>query len=74
MPMEEERVFLAQYLAQAERGELPTARQLQAALSKALGRPIKLDYVYRLLHRRDWRKPTPRPHHSQHEAAQAAAN
>ena len=72
MPIEDERAFLAQYLARAETGDLLTAKQLQAALSKVLGRPIKLDYVYRLLHRHEWRKPTPRPHHSQHDAAQAA--
>src|SRR5487761_72318 len=73
MSLEEERAFLAQYLATAEAGDLLTAKQLQAALSKAVGRPVKLDYVYRLLHRHDWRKLSPRPHHSQHDAAQATA-
>lgn len=73
MSLDGERAFLAQYLATAENGDLLTARQLQAALSEAVGRAVKIDYVYRLLHRHDWRKLTPRPHHAQRDAAQAEA-
>jgi transposase len=73
MSLDEERAVLAQYLAPAEAGDLLTAKQLQAALSKAVGRAVKIDYVYRLLHRHDWRKLPPRPHHSQHDTEQTEA-
>jgi transposase len=73
MTLEEERAFLAQHLAQAEAGDLLTAKQLHPALCKALGQDVSMDYVYKLLHRHEWRKLTPRPHHAKQDPAVAAA-
>lgn len=73
MTLEQERAFLAQHLVQAEAGDLLTAKQLHPALCKALGQDVSIDYVYKLLHRHEWRKLTPRPHHAKQDAAVAAA-
>lgn len=73
MTLDEERAFLAEHLAQAETGDLLTAKQLRPALAKAAGQPVSLDYVYRLLHRHAWRKLSPRPHHAQQDPEVAAA-
>jgi hypothetical protein len=32
-----------------------------------------MDYVYKLLHRHEWRKLAPRPHHTKQDPAVAAA-
>lgn len=64
MTLDEERAFLAEHLARAEAGDLLTAKQLRPALVKTLGQEVSLDYVYALLHRHEWRKLTPRPHHA----------
>lgn len=45
LSLEEERAFLAQYLAPAEAGDLLTARQLQTALCKAVGRAVKIMFI-----------------------------
>jgi len=73
MTLEEERTFLAQQLARAEAGDILTAKQLQPELARALGQDVSLDYVYKLLHRHDWRKLAPRPHHVRNDPAAAAA-
>jgi transposase len=64
MSLDEERAFLAEHLAQAENGDLLTAKQLASALQKKLGQEVSIDYIYGLLHRHQWRKLTPRPHHT----------
>ncbi len=69
MTLDEERAFLARHLRQAEAGDLLTAKQLRPALQKAVGHEVSLAYVYGLLHRHQWRKLTPRPHHAQQDAA-----
>ena len=69
MSLDEERTFLAEHLAQAEKGDLLTAKQLASALAKKLGHEVSIDYIYGLLHRHEWRKLTPRPHHTKQEAA-----
>lgn len=73
MSLEEERAFLAQYLARAEAGDLLTAKQLHPELCRALGQDVSMDYVYKLLHRHDWRKLWPRSHHAKQDPAAAAA-
>ena len=69
MSLDEERAFLAEHLAQAESGDLLTAKQLASALAKKLGHEVSIDYIYGLLHRHEWRKLTPRPHHTKQDAA-----
>ena len=73
MTLDQERAFLAEHLAEAESGDLLTAKQLSSALSKKLGREISIDYIYGLLHRHQWRKLTPRPHHAKQDQALAEA-
>jgi transposase len=73
MSLDEERAFLAEHLAQAENGDLLTAKQLASALQKKLGQEVSIDYIYGLLHRHQWRKLTPRPHHTKQDAALAEA-
>ncbi len=73
MSIEEERAFLAQFLVRAETGDLLTAKQLHPELCKALGQDVSMDYVYKLLHRHEWRKLAPRPHHAKQDPAAAAA-
>ena len=73
MSLDEERAFLAQYLARAESGDILTAKHLHPELCKALGMDVSMDYVYKLLHRHDWRKLAPRPHHAKQDPAAATA-
>ena len=73
MSLEEEREFLAQQLAQAASGDLLTAKHLHPALCQRLGQEVSLDYVYKLLHRHEWRKLAPRPRHTNQDPAAAAA-
>ena len=73
MSLEDERAFLAQFLARAEAGDLLTAKQIHPELCRALGQDVSMDYVYKLLHRHDWRKLWPRPHHAKQDPAAAAA-
>ena len=69
MTLDEKRAFLAEHLAQAESGDLLTVKQLAAALAKKLGQEVSIDYIYSLLHRHQWRKLTPRPHHAKQDPA-----
>ncbi len=73
MSLDEERAFLAEHLSKSKSGDLPTAKQLASALAKKLGHEVSIDYIYGLLHRHEWRKLTPRPHHAkQGQALQEA--
>lgn len=73
MTLDEERAFLARFLAQAESGDLLTAKQIHPELCRQLGQEVSMDYVYKLLHRHEWRKLAPRPHHTKQDPAVAAA-
>jgi transposase len=73
MTPDEEREFLSQQLARAENGDILTAKHLHPALCQHLGQEVSLDYVYKLLHRHEWRKLAPRPHHVKQNPAAAAA-
>jgi len=73
MTLDEERAFLAEHLSEAESGDLLTAKQLASALAKKLGQEVSIDYIYGLLHRHQWHKLTPRPHHAKQDPALAEA-
>ena len=60
---EQEEAFLANLQERAQRGQILTASQMHAQLYQATGKKLSLAYVYRLLHRRHWRKLSPRPRH-----------
>lgn len=47
--------------------QVPTARPIQEALSKALGRPFAGSTVYSLLKRHGWKAKRPRPRHPKAE-------
>lgn len=61
----DEEALLAKFAARAGRGEVITAKALGPEIEAAAGRKVSLDYVYRLLHRHQWRKMGPRPRHVQ---------
>lgn len=63
LDMAQERQLLADLLAQASEGQVLTAKQLLPAIRTRVKREVSLDYVYRLLHRHQWRKIQPRPRH-----------
>ena len=70
---EEERTLLARLAARARSGDIVSAKQLLPEICNAVGREVSLAYVYKLLHRQQWRKLAPRPRHvKQDPAAQAA--
>lgn len=73
MSPEDERAFLARFMARAEAGDLLTAKQLHPELCTAVGQEVSMDYVYKFLHRNGWRKLVPRPHHTKQDPAAAAA-
>ena len=73
MTLEEEKEFLSSFEISAARGEVLVVGEIQVALEKRLGQKIHKTTVYRILHRHDWRKITPRPTHPKRnkEAAEA---
>jgi len=60
---EREKLVLDRMREQAERGELVTAKEIQEALEKELGRKANHDYAYDVMKRHGWRKVMPRPEH-----------
>jgi transposase len=63
LDLAKERQLLADLLEQASQGQVLTAKQLLPAINARLKREVSLAYVYRLLHRHQWRKIQPRPRH-----------
>jgi transposase len=61
--LQEEQAFLAPFFAQAERGEIATVAQIQAAYEGKVGHAVDDSTIYRLLARHGWRKLMPRPRH-----------
>ena len=60
---EGEEELLGRFEQRAMQGEVVTAKTLWAEVTQVLGREVSLDYVYRLMHRHQWRKLAPRPSH-----------
>ena len=65
MTIEEEREFLAPFLASAAAGGILVVSEIKAALDKRLGRKVALASAYNLLHRHNWRKLAPDKRHPQ---------
>jgi transposase len=65
LTLPEEKAFLAPFFAQAERGEIATAAQIQGAYEAKVGHEVDDSTIYRLLARHGWRKLMPRPRHPQ---------
>lgn len=60
---EEEAELLRSWEERALRGEVLTASHLLPEVEQRVGKKVSLDYVYKLLHRHQWRKLGPRPRH-----------
>jgi transposase len=60
---EAEAELLLSWEERALRGEVLTAPQLLPEVQRMVGKEVSLDYVYKLLHRHQWRKLGPRPRH-----------
>ena len=65
MTAERERQLLAPSLDRARTGGILVLGQVKAQLEAALGRPMALSSVYKLLHRHGWRKLAPDKRHPQ---------
>src|SRR5260370_13554962 len=61
--LEQEQAFLQPFFAQAERGEIATAEQVQQAFEAEVQHAVHSNSIYRLLHRHGWRKLAPRSRH-----------
>ena len=60
---EEEKQFLAPWVAQAKAGAMVVVSPIRSALSQRLKQPVKPSVVYRLLARHGWRKVAPDTRH-----------
>ena len=63
LSLTDEQQFLDTWKTQAEQGRVITAQQIHADLCRRIGKVVSLAFVYRLLHRHQWRKLGPRPRH-----------
>jgi len=69
IPLELEKAFLADWAAQAERGEVVFVQQLRQDLQRRVGQRIPLYTVYRILARHGWRKVAPDTQHPKGDPA-----
>jgi transposase len=69
LSFEEEKEFLAPWLAKAEQGSLVVASPIREALAKRLDQPVKASVIYRMLERHDWRKVAPDTRHPKSDPA-----
>lgn len=58
-----EKGLLLKLVDKAEQGQVVTAQVVKREVEKCLGKRVSKDYAYDLLHRHNWRKIKPRPHH-----------
>ena len=63
LSLAEEARLLENLQPRAAQGQVLTAPQLYRQVCQATGKKVSLGYVYRLLHRHQWRKLGPRPRH-----------
>lgn len=63
MTIDEEVKFLDLFAQKAKEGSILVVNEIKEALEKRLGRLVHKTTVYRMLHRHDWRKISPRPVH-----------
>jgi transposase len=63
LSVDEERIFLAPFIARAETGELATVSEIHRAFEAHVGSSVDESTIYRLLARHEWRKVVPRGQH-----------
>ena len=69
MSVEREAEVLAPFLERSRNGGILVVPQIKAELEAAVGRPMALSSVYKLLHRHNWRKLAPDKRHPQSDPA-----
>ncbi len=73
LTLDAERALLAGFFARAARGQVLIVAEIQAAVSKLVGRPERSAGIYRMLARHNWRKIAPRPQHPRGDAQARAS-
>lgn len=61
--VEEEAEFLSGFTQKAQNGQVVTAQIIKESFEKLVGKTVHISMIYRLLHRHNWRKIVPLPHH-----------
>ena len=57
----------------ASKGLIKTANDIRSVVEKKVGKTVSDDYLWDLLHRNDWKKKMPRPHHPKRSLEEQAA-
>jgi transposase len=71
--IKEEHAFIAPFIEEAKAGHVLEISKIHRALEENIGKKLRVQNTYNLLHRHGWRKITPRPKHpSSDPAAQEA--
>lgn len=70
---EEEEAFIAPFIEEAKAGHVLEVSKIHRALEDKLGKKLRVQNTYNLLHRHGWRKITPRPRHPQGDPAEQEA-
>ncbi len=63
MSIEDEKEILKPFEEKAEKGQLPTAKDIKTAYEAKIGKKVCISYIYKFLHRHDFRKIMPRRRH-----------
>jgi len=71
--LEQERRLLVELTVKAKKGQVVTARIVRERAERLVGHSVSKDYAYDLLHRHEWRKVQPRPHHPKRNKAKQQA-
>jgi transposase len=71
--LEQERRLLEELTGKAQKGHIVTVRVVRKRVERLLGHSVSKDYAYDLLHRHEWRKVVPRPHHPKRNKAKQQA-
>ena len=69
LDIKEEETILNNLSQRSEFGEYINASKIKVALEKAIKHTVTEKYVYDVLHRHNWRKIIPRPHHPKRDSA-----
>lgn len=59
--------------ALASKGLIKTANDIRSVVERKVGKTVSDDYLWDLLHRNDWKKKMPRPHHPKRSLEEQAA-
>jgi transposase len=65
MTVEQEEAFIAPFIEDAKAGHVLEVSRIHRALEETMGKRLRVQNTYNLLHRHGWRKIAPRPKHPQ---------